>query len=224
MLITTYEEAAELIRRVGILPLSSFVPEHPSLEGVTRKEAWHTGLVETDPWLWRDQFAGDGIAAYGRFFKKKPVLISADLFPMFKAAVGADTSVEDRYQDGLISRSVKLIYDAVDAQGGIDTKALRKAAMLADKEQKSEYDKALIELQESVDLVIAGISGGLLNDHGNKSGWNSTCYELAERWMAAHRLQEVDLHSSTARAELLARLQERTSEKASASFHKLFIS
>ena len=50
---------------------------------------------------------------------------------------------------------------------------------------KRAFDRALIDLQSSADLVISGISERL-NEHGNKSGWNSTCYMLADHWMERH--------------------------------------
>lgn len=220
LLVQSYEEAVEAIRTVGILPLSSFIPEHPSLESITAREAWHTGL-DTDPWLWRDRFAGEGVAAYGRFFKKKPILVSAELFPLLHAALHDGLTAEERYEEGRMSLAARKIHSAVEEQGGIDTKSLRAAAGLKDKEHKSEYDKALIELQEAAEILIAGISERL-NDNGQKNGWNSTCYERTDRWMRQHGQQPSSLHSRDAKAQLLARLEPVCSDKAYAWFRKLF--
>ena len=78
-IVNTFDEACDVIEQLGILPLSSFIPNHPSLVSITRDEAWHTGM-ESDPWLWRDFFAGEGVAAYGRFIASKPIFISKQLF------------------------------------------------------------------------------------------------------------------------------------------------
>ena len=220
LLIQSYEQAVDTIRTFGILPLSSFIPEHPSLESITSPEAWHTGL-DSDPWLWRDRFAVEGVAAYGRFFKKKPVLVSAALFPLLHAAWNDGLTPEERYEEGGLSIAAKKIHAAVTEQGGIDTKSLRAAVGMKDKGAKSDYDKALIELQESVDLVIAGISDRL-NENGQKSGWNSTCYELADRWMRQHGLQPSTLHSRDAKQQILAHLEPVCTEKAYAWFQKLW--
>jgi hypothetical protein len=220
LLIQSYEQAVDTIRRFGILPLSSCIPEHPSLESITAREAWHTGL-DTDPWLWRDRFAAEGVAAYGRFFKKKPILVSAELFPLLHAALNDGQTPEERYEEGGMSIAAKKIHAAVEERGGIDTKSLRAEVGMKDKESKSDYDKALIELQESVDLVIAGISDRL-NENGQKSGWNSTCYELADRWMRQHGQQPSSLHSRDAKQQLLAHLEPVCTEKAYAWFKKLF--
>ena len=39
----TYEEACHVVADLGILPLSSFMPDHPSLDSMTLLAAWHTG-------------------------------------------------------------------------------------------------------------------------------------------------------------------------------------
>lgn len=218
--VDTYEQVSETIREVGILPLSSFIPEHPSLESITRKEAWHTG-ADTDPWLWRDRVAGEGVAAYGRFFKKKPILVSLELYPYLQAVLRDQQSVEDRYEDGKLSHGAKKVYEAVAADGGIDTKALRKAVGMQDKDSKNDYDKALIELQETGDLVIAGIDDRL-NDQGQKSGWNSTCYELADRWLEQKGSAARELTREEAKAHLFAHLENVCSAPALAFFRKLF--
>lgn len=60
----------EIVAKIGILPLATLIPEHPSLNGLTKAENWHTGS-ELDPWSWRVRFPGEGLAGYGKFVKKK---------------------------------------------------------------------------------------------------------------------------------------------------------
>lgn len=215
----TYEEAAAVIARVGILPLSSLFPEHPSLESITRREAWHTGLA-ADPWLWRDRFAGEGVAAYGRFMAKKPILADAALFPLLQAALQPAKGLRSRYADGLVSKDMLRIYDIVEGHEGVDVRELRRSSGLQDKESKKRFDAALIELQSTGDIVISGISDRL-NDKGVKSGWNSTCYMLATQWMARHGLEPVQMDRTAARNELLARFGEVSREAAVQKLAKL---
>jgi hypothetical protein len=209
---TTFDEAALIIQAQGILPLSSFIPGHPSLESVTPSESWHTS-TETDPWLWRDRFAGEGIAAYGRFFAKKPMFIAADVFAMFKSALGAKDTVEQRYRDGLLSHASVKIYRAIEAQDGIDARALRKAVDMQHKEDKNEFDNALIDLQSAFNVVVSGISERL-NALGHKSGWNSTCYIIAENWMALHGLEAFEGTKKAAQSELRSVLESKWSPAA----------
>ncbi|UJF31952.1 AlkZ-related protein [Paenibacillus hexagrammi] len=216
----TYEEAIPLLKQIGILPLSSFIPEHPSLEAITEPSQWHNGL-ETDPWLWRDRFAGDGIAAYGRFFAKKPVLISAEWFPLVKNLLEEPYTVEERYQDGLIPKAAVDIYQAVADDEGIDARLLRAKAGLKAKESKGDFDRALIELQSKTDLVIAGTTDRL-NQNGVKSGWNSSCYMTAAHWMELHKLEKNVLPTPEAKSAFRALLREHCSEAAQAYFYKIF--
>ncbi|MDQ0886212.1 hypothetical protein QFZ81_001300 [Paenibacillus sp. V4I9] len=215
-----YEDVTKIVKEVGILPLSSFIPDHPSLESITVHEQWHTGL-ETDPWLWRDRLPGDGIAAYGRFFAKKPLLISAELFPLIKNLLDEPYSVEERYADGELPKSAVELFQAVEENEGIDFKELRSKIGMKAKESKNEFDRALIELQSKADIVIAGISERL-NANGTKNGWNSTCYMTAKHWMELHGIKANTLPTLEAKSQLRMLLQERFSAAAGVYLGKVF--
>lgn len=77
--VTTFEEMAEVVARLGIVPLAPLIPEHPSVNGLTLAENWHTD-TELDPWRWRVRFPGEGLAGYGKFIKKKPCSYPASGF------------------------------------------------------------------------------------------------------------------------------------------------
>src|SRR5690348_17718567 len=102
--IRSYEEAVVFIKKIGILPLSPLISNHPSLDSITSQEDWYTGS-NLDPWLWRARFPGDGSAAYGKFIKKKSMLISRELVPWVKAILGSTLSLQDRYQRGVVSKA-----------------------------------------------------------------------------------------------------------------------
>ncbi len=210
--IKTYAEACDVVAQWGILPLSGFIPDHPSLDSITADEAWHTGTA-TDPWLWRDRFAGDGIAAYGRFIGDKPLLVSRDIFPLVRCLLYPGQTVEGRYAAGTLSKPARQMYAIVQENDGIDVRTLRAMTDMQQKSAKSAFDRALIELQNAADIVISGIAERL-NEHGNKSGWNSTCYTLSERWMSRHGIEALALAPEEARARLFAWIEERWAEDA----------
>lgn len=79
--ITTFEEMAEVVAKLGIVPLAPLIPGHPSVNGLTLAENWHTGS-ELDPWGWRVRFPGEGLAGYGKFIKKKPFWYPVSGFPL----------------------------------------------------------------------------------------------------------------------------------------------
>jgi hypothetical protein len=97
--IKTYEEAIQVIEELGFLPLASLVTDFPALNTITAPESWHSD-TEYDPWIWRTRFSVDGVAGYGKFMKKKSILISREFMPYFKAVFGHNETLESRYQKG----------------------------------------------------------------------------------------------------------------------------
>jgi len=211
-IVNTFEEACDVIDHLGILPLSSFIPDHASLVSITKDDAWHTGM-DTDPWLWRDRFAGEGIAAYGRFLAGKPILISRQIFPLVKCALSLSEKVADRYAAGKLARSAIKIYECISANEGIDVKRLRMLTGMQQPSDKRAFDRSLIDLQGTTDIVISGISERL-NEHGNKSGWNSTCYMLADRWMEHYGIAPLICTPEEAKKDLYSWIEKRWDENA----------
>jgi hypothetical protein len=218
--IHTYEEAVEVIKEVGILPLATLVPQYPSLDGITPKENWHTGS-EVDPWLWRAQFPVDGVAAYGKFLKKKSVLISRELLPLVRAIIGSKESLENRYADGLVSREAVELFRLIHEEEGIDTRVLRVKAGMKDKEKKKPFDQALLELQGSMDIVVSGTKEKT-NEVGEKNGWSSTSFETMENWAKRNdvKLEELDIEG--AKVELKNHLEKVCGSESMKAFGKIF--
>lgn len=178
MKVTKYDQFCELVERVRILPFSGFIPEHPSLAEAASDCGWHTGL-DTDPWTWRVRIAADGVAAYGKFFGDKASFIHIPIFPSVRDALSSGRTAEERYQDGMLSHTAWRLYKLLLSEGNTDSRQLRKQAGLDAKEDKKEYEKSLVELQNFGDVVITGA-----RESDNASGWSSMCYELADTWLA----------------------------------------
>lgn len=92
--IVTYEEAVQRIQTAGLLPLAPLFPGFPSLSSLTPSENWHTDSP-LDPWLWRSRLAEEGAAAYGKFVKKKAVLISRECFPWVHRLLSDSRTIQD---------------------------------------------------------------------------------------------------------------------------------
>ncbi len=212
LIVKTYEEACGVVEQLGILPLSGFIQAHPSLDSITDPAAWHTG-ADTDPWHWRDRFASEGIAAYGRFIGSRPILIAQGVFPLVKCLLAPPQTVKERYEAGLLARSTVQIYETIQHNDGIEVRVLRKLVGMQDKADKNAFDHALIDLQNTVDIVISGVAENR-NDEGTKSGWNGTCYMLAEHWMEEHSIQPLQLSPADAKMQLFAWLKPRWEENA----------
>ncbi|WP_391209676.1 hypothetical protein [Psychrobacillus sp. L4] len=173
--VKAYGDAIDVIEEIGILPLAPLIPNFPSLNSITSPEYWHSE-TEFDPWIWRTKFSTDGVAAYGKFIKKKSVLVSFKLLPYVKSVLGYAESVEERYFNGNLSKEAFEIYKIIRQLEGIDTMALRIKAGLKDSHKKKIFESALLELQGSMDIVISGIQEKR-NEDGEKNGWSSTAFE-----------------------------------------------
>ncbi|NIK78941.1 hypothetical protein FHS15_004087 [Paenibacillus castaneae] len=177
MKISTYEEFVQQVKQYKIFPFSDVIPEYPSLTSVVSDQHWHTG-TELDPWLWRVRIVQDEHAAYGKFFGTKASFIQTDLFPSIKSLLTQEQSVEDRYSSGMMSKNARNIYNIINEAGRIDSRNLRKASGLTDKEQKKEYERALVELQNFADIVITGAQ-----ESDIEGGWSSMCFECSDHWL-----------------------------------------
>jgi hypothetical protein len=217
--IKTYEEAIQVIKEVGFLPLAPLVPEFPALNTITVPESWHSD-TEYDPWIWRTRFSVDGVAGYGKFMKKKSILISREFLPYFKAVISHNETVEDRYKNGHVSREALSLYRIISDEGVIDTRELRTRAGLRDKEHKKVFESALLELQGSMDIVISGIKEKV-NAVGEKKGWSSTSFETYDSWASRNNIEAKTVEKEMAREYLLNHFNRVASEHAIKKLEKL---
>jgi hypothetical protein len=212
VVVRSYEEAAEIILKAGILPFSGFIPDHHSLESICSGGAWHTG-TEDDPWLWRVRLAGDGIAAYGRFLGGKPMFVGKDLFPLFRAALQSVYSVDERGARGLVSEPAVRVYNIITDHNGIEVSELRKRANMQEKKAKAAFDRGLIQLQNTAAIVISG-SEQRVNAMGQPVGWKGTCYMTSERWMEQKGMVPALVAREQALDSLIEQLKDTWSELA----------
>ncbi|WP_249315424.1 hypothetical protein [Bacillus sp. FJAT-49711] len=199
--IKTYEEAIKVIEEIGLLPLAPLIADYPSLGSITEPGAWHSD-TEFDPWNWRIKFSTDGVAGYGKFIKKKSILVSRQLLPYVKIVLGLNESVKERYFKGNISKEARDLYEIISQEEGIDTRVLRSRAGLREKEQKKLFDRGLLELQGSMDIVISGIKEKVSED-GEKKGWSSTAFETYDSWATRNNIETIYLSKEEARDHLM---------------------
>ncbi|MFJ7725281.1 hypothetical protein ACIQXV_03860 [Neobacillus sp. NPDC097160] len=218
--IRTYEEAIEVIKEFGLLPLAKLVPDYPSLDSITSKDHWYSGS-ELDPWMWRAEFAVDGVAAYGKFIKKKSVLISRELLPLVRIILGSQQPLEKRYVDGLVSREALELYRLIDVEPGIDTRALRLKAGMKDKEKKKPFDNALLDLQGFLDIVVSGTKAKT-NELGEKNGWSSTSFETMDYWAKSNDVKQIGINIEEAKMELKEHFAQICSPESMKALGKIF--
>ncbi len=218
--VKTYEEAIKVIEEVGLLPLASLIPNYPALNSITAPEDWHSN-TEFDPWMWRTKFSTDGVAGYGKFIKKKSVLVSRRLLPYVKKVLGSDETVEERYFNGNVSKEALDLYNIISQEEGIDTRALRLKAGLKESDKKKIFENALLELQGTMDIVISGIQEKR-NTEGEKNGWSSTAFETYDSWAERNTIEKIFLEKEEARNYLLTHFSCLCSNETVKKLEKIF--
>src|SRR5258708_9192863 len=166
-----------------------------------------------DTWVWGYRFSGVGVAEYGKFLADKPLLISRELFPLVRCVLAPSETVADRYAAGILAKPAARMYECIRENNGIDVRTLRMLTGMQHTSDKRAFDRSLTDLQSTTDIVISGISERL-NEQGNKSGWNSTCYMLADHWMERHGDASVLLTREEAKTKLYAWIEQRWDESA----------
>ncbi len=124
--------------------------------------------------------------AYSKVFFKTSGFITKEWYPCFYAVRRNGESFEDVYERGDISNAAKRIYDIV-RDGDV---ALHEIKALGgfDKEDKAQFDKALVELQMGMFITMTGRQQKK-NKYSIEYGWNSTVFTTVENFWAERGLE-----------------------------------
>lgn len=140
---------------------------------------WHTGDIETDPWEWRIRVLDErDDIAYSKLFFKKSGYISKEWYPYFLAARRGNSSFEEQYQSGTMSQHAKRIYDVIRENGSLPLHGIKHLAGFG-KEDKSLFERALVELQMKMFITICGRQQKI-SQIGMVYGWSSTMFCTTE--------------------------------------------
>lgn len=140
---------------------------------------WHTGDPETDPWEWRMRVLDErNDIAYAKLFFKKSGYIAKEWFPYFLTVRRGNMTFNEEYADGAISNHAKRIYEAILENGTLPLHAIKQFAGFG-KEEKSQFERALVELQMKMYLTMCGRQQKI-SQKGEEYGWSSTVFCTTE--------------------------------------------
>ncbi|WP_243117236.1 AlkZ-related protein [Lacrimispora algidixylanolytica] len=143
--------------------------------------SWHTGNWDTDPWEWRIRVLEEhDDIAYAKLFFKKSGFIVREWIPLFLAVRRSGRTLEEEYMDGLISSPAKQIYELVLEHGTLPLHTIKELAGFG-KEDKSTFDRALVELQMKMYLTMCGRKQKR-SLKGEEYGWSSTVFCTTEHF------------------------------------------
>lgn len=162
--------------------------EEPPYQTAVR---WHTGETETDPWEWRIRVLDErDDIAYGKLFFKKSGYITKQYYPYFLAARRRGQSFAEEYEDGLISHNAKKIYEIICANGTLPLHAIKQIGGFG-KEDKSKFDRAIVELQMKMYLTMCGTQQKL-SQKGEEYGWSSTVFCKVEDFFGEEIIRQAE--------------------------------
>ena len=130
-------------------------------------------------WGWKDEMLGKRQWHYGKILRGKATMISLEVLPFFYAISDnfgdPDNDYLQLYEDGLLSREAKSIYEALLHEGPLDTVNLRRVIHMTGKASNSPFDRGLTALQRDFKILPVGVS--------QSGGWRySFIYDCVHRF------------------------------------------
>lgn len=171
------EDIIELTTETGFLPL--FAGDIPgfSVEDCCPPELWFSDEAD-GPWEWKGPIARSGTCVYGKFFGGKAGFVSREWLPDFVNLRRDGYDFDARYDDGLVSRKDKDVYDTVAEHGAILSREL-KCLRNYRKGGNTGFDTVITRLQMQTYITI-GDFVYLQDKFGRPYGWGVAEYTTPE--------------------------------------------
>ncbi len=140
---------------------------------------WHTGEPDTDPWEWRIRVLDErNDVAYAKLFFRKSGYITKEWYPYFLAVRRQNKSFDEEYLDGMISQTAKRIYSLILENKTLPLHTIKQFGGFT-KEDNSQFERALIELQMKMYITMCGLQQKI-SSKGEAFGWSSTVFCTTE--------------------------------------------
>ena len=159
---------------------------------------WHTDDPDTDPWEWRMRVLDErDDIAYAKLLFKKSGFITKKWYPYFLATRRSGRSFIEAYESGNISHFAKRIYEVVASAEVLPSQEIKRLAGFT-KEEKSNFDRALVELQMMMFITVSGRQLKPTN-----SAWSSVMFSTTERFFGeAVFIEAESINANTAEEKI----------------------
>lgn len=129
-------------------------------------------------WGWKDEMLGKKQWYYAKVLRGKATMISLAVAPLFYALSENYGEPEQdylqRYEDGLMTREAKVVYETLLHHGAMDTVNLRQRTQMTSRKSDSPFGRALTSLQREFKILPVGVS--------QSGGWRySFIYDAVHR-------------------------------------------
>lgn len=189
-IIWTQSEALAFIEKKGLVTLfpvrgTSFPSLYGSTAGKNREERFEKA------WTWADNLSQQKKIYYGKLVRKQVTLVSLSVFPhIFKLCHNKEK----------LNVTAKKILNFLVKSGPTSTTKIRKQLKLMGKSRKSEFTKALDQLQLNLAITVVD---------REKSPRMTYSWDLVERWMPKELLlKAAKISEDLAKEEIATKLLE----------------
>lgn len=193
--VRTKQDLIDAVLEYGIVPYFS-----SSIPGFSLEEHCHPGMLfndsENNSWFWKGPVIQATGCAYGKFFGKKAAYVRQDLFLDLANYRRDGYDFDARYEDGLAKYQDKQLYDLINENAPVTSKALRKTGGYAysGRWQKKDgikgFDTSITRLQEQC-YVITSDFIFTRDKSGNLRGWGAAEYSTPEQFMGSTFTEKV---------------------------------
>jgi hypothetical protein len=170
-------------------------------------------------WGWKDGMLDKRRWYYAKILRGKATMIALDIAPTFYALSenygDPEQDYLQLYEDGLLSREAKLIYETLLREGPLDTVTLRRKIHMTGKASNSPFDRGLTGLQRDFKILPVGIA--------QAGAWRySFIYDMVHRHYPDMPEQARAIKRSQARQKLLTLYFASMGAATAAEVRKLF--
>jgi len=184
--------------------------DHLSTNDIDRKWSWI--------WGWKDELAADKKLYYGPILWRKPSFVSMKFLPLLYATHGRAGEPDDHLEDvkaGRLSEVARRIIEHVTVKGESQTRRMRAELGITSKEGRTQYDRALDEVQRLMYVArVKAVGEG-------REEYNYTYDLFVRRYPEVVRAAE-PIPSADARSRVLARAIELAGALTAKQIDKLF--
>ena len=170
-------------------------------------------------WGWKDEMLGARQWYYAKVLRGKATMIALDLVPYFYA-LSENYGEPERdylqlYEDGLLAREAKMIYEALLREGPLDTVTMRRVVQMTGRNSDSGFNRGLTQLQRDFKILPVGVA--------STGGWRySFIYDAVHRHYPALPQEARAIARSAARETLMERYFSAVGMATAAEARKLF--
>ena len=189
--IDSMEDLITLIDEVGFVPFFENDIEGFSIEEHMAPGHWYNDGDNGfwDAWEWKDPVIKKAKCAYGKFYKGKAMYISSKWFSDFANYRRDGYDFDARYNDGLASHDDKVLYELLEGNVPILSKALKRLGNYG-KNGRKGFDSSITRLQKQCYVIISGFRYAT-DKEGNEYGWGIAEYSTPEEMMGRRFTEKV---------------------------------